>query len=132
MNDLLNRADVKYPLSITLPTSLTSKKMTKENYFIFHQKCMDKMIAITKAKNADYSGTGDDPFANFTRIEAVGICTTEQGFLTRMMDKMCRINSFCQKGILEVKDESVEDTLLDLANYAVLFAGYLKSKRETQ
>lgn len=104
--------------------------MTKEEYFKFHQECTAKMTAITKAKNADYTGTGDNPFANFTRVEALGICSTEQGFLTRMMDKMCRLNSFAQKGVLEVKDESVEDTLLDLANYALLMAGYIRSKRD--
>lgn len=104
-------------------------KMTKKQYFEFHQACVEKMSAITKAKNADYTGTGDDPFANFTRVEALGVCTTEQGFLTRMVDKLARINSFAQKGELQVKDESVEDTLLDLANYAILFAGYIRSKK---
>jgi hypothetical protein len=104
------------------------KGMTKQDYFKFHQDCLDKMAKITAAKNADYTGVGDDPFANFTRVEAVGICSTEQGFLTRMMDKVSRINSFVQKGTLQVKDESVEDTLLDLANYCLLMAGYIKSK----
>jgi hypothetical protein len=105
--------------------------VNKEQYFQFHQTCVEKMTAITKAKNADYTGIGSDPFANFTRVEALGICSTEQGFLTRMMDKFCRLNSFAQKGVLEVKDESVEDTLLDLANYAILMAGYIRSKRES-
>lgn len=109
-----------------------TNKMTKEQYFQFHKQCTDKMTAITKAKNADYTGKGDDPFSNFTRVEAVGICSTEQGFLTRMMDKISRINSFVQKGVLEVKDESIEDTLLDLANYSILFAGYIKSVKENK
>jgi len=112
------------------PVFVTNKKeMTKQDYFKFHQDCLDKMAKITAAKNADYTGVGDDPFANFTRVEAMGICSTEQGFLTRMMDKMSRINSFVQKGTLQVKDESVEDTLLDLANYAILLAGYIRSKK---
>jgi hypothetical protein len=46
-----------------------------------------------------------------------------------MVDKLARINSFSQKGELQVKDESVEDTLLDLANYAILLAGYIRSKK---
>lgn len=112
-------------------TKVTTKdnSMTKEEYFKFHQECVEKMSAITKAKNADYTGKGDDPFANFSRAEALGICSTEQGFLVRMSDKLSRISSFAQKGELMVKDESVEDTLLDLANYCVLMAGYLKSKK---
>lgn len=104
--------------------------MTKEEYMEFHRQCCDKMIAVTKAKNADYTGTSGDPFANFSRVEEVGICSTEQGFLTRMFDKFSRITSFVQKGVLQVKDESVEDTLIDLANYCILMAGYIRSRRD--
>lgn len=102
----------------------------KEQYLAFHSDWCAKMIAVTKAKNADYTGTSSDPFANFSRVESIGICTTEQGFLTRMFDKFSRITSFVQKGVLMVKDESVEDTLLDLSNYCVLMAGYIRSKRD--
>jgi hypothetical protein len=48
-----------------------------------------------------------------------------------MSDKFARITTFVNKGVLKVKDESVEDTLLDLANYCILMAGYIKSKRES-
>jgi len=102
--------------------------MNRETYMKFHEDCCQKMISITKKKNADYAGKGDDAFANFTRVEGLGISSTEQGFLTRMFDKFSRLISFQQNGELQVKDESVEDTLLDLANYCILMAGYLKSK----
>jgi hypothetical protein len=101
--------------------------MTKAEYFEYHSAVCEKMIAITKAKNADYTGEGDNPFANFSRVEVLGITDTVRGFLVRMTDKLSRITSFAQKGILEVKDESVEDTLLDLANYCILLSGYIKS-----
>ncbi len=104
--------------------------MTREEYLAFHRKCCDLMVVITTAKNADYCGLAKSPFANFEKVEDLGICSTEQGFLTRMMDKFMRINSFVQKGVLEVKDESIEDTLLDLANYSILFAGYIRSKKD--
>lgn len=87
------------------------------------------MQEITKAKNADYTGNSEDPFENFTLCERMGIATTEQGFLTRMTDKISRVNTFAQNNELLVKDESVEDTLFDLANYCLLFAGYLRSKK---
>lgn len=87
------------------------------------------MVEVTRVKNADYTGTDPSPFSNFTRVEALGICSTEQGFLTRMTDKISRITSFAQKGFLLVKDESVEDTLVDLANYCILMAGFLRSKK---
>lgn len=103
--------------------------MTKQEYMTFFEEQLTKMLAITKAKNADYTGVGDDPFANFTRVERLGICSTEQGFLTRMFDKFSRIISFTQKGVLQVKDESVEDTLLDLSIYCLLMLGYVVAKK---
>lgn len=104
--------------------------MNKTEYFKFHDECMKQMGEVTRRKNADYTGNGTDPFANFTRVEALGVCSTEQGFLTRMTDKMSRLASLVAQGnAAQVKDESVKDTLLDLANYCVLLAGYLESKR---
>ena len=105
--------------------------MNKKQYMEFHKAFCDKMIEVTKAKNADYSGAGDDPFNNFRHIgnfvQTPGVVAI--GFLTRMSDKFSRIGSFISNGTLQVKDESVEDTLHDLANYCALFAGYLKSER---
>ena len=104
--------------------------MTREEYFQFHEGMTRRMCEITKAKNHDYTGAaGDDPFANFSRVASLGICSIEQGFLVRMLDKFMRITSFVQKEFLHVKDESVEDTLLDLANYCLLFAGYLEAEK---
>lgn len=104
--------------------------MTRDEFLKFQRETFDKLVSITEKKNADYAGKGGDAFNNFTRVEALGIATTEQGFVTRMTDKLSRIISFMQNGELQVKDESVEDTLLDLANYCVLMAGYLRSKKE--
>lgn len=103
--------------------------MTKQEYMRFHEEACRKMMAITRAKNADYTGQSDDPFANFSNSIAIAGVPVEQGFLVRIGDKLARIRSFIQKGVLEVKDESVEDTLLDLANYAILLAGYIKTKK---
>lgn len=101
--------------------------MTKPEYFEFAEKFFAECVEISRKKNADYTGGAPDPFSNFTSIEVLGI-KTEVGFLTRMFDKAKRLSSFVEKGELLVKDESVQDTLADLANYCCLFAGYLKSK----
>ena len=58
----------------------------------------------------------------------MGICTTEQGFLVRMTDKLSRLSTFAVSGDLKVKDESVKDTILDLINYSVLFIAYLNQE----
>lgn len=103
--------------------------MTKEEYFDFAEKFYAKNIEISKAKNADYTGDNENPFANFENTGTCGGGTVEQGFLFRMTDKMMRISSFVKLNNLQVKDESVTDTLRDLANYACLLAGYIESKK---
>jgi hypothetical protein len=106
--------------------------MTKAKYIDFHNEFCEDMKNITQKKNADYTGGSDDPFANFrsisTRVQVPGVDVVALGFLTRMDDKMARLGSFISQGTLQVKDESVLDTLTDLANYAALFAGYLASE----
>jgi hypothetical protein len=88
------------------------------------------MVAVTKVKNADYAGHGKSAFANFTLVEDMGFLSTEEGFVTRMTDKLSRLMTFIRKGILVVKGEGVRDALMDLANYCVLLAGYIDSKKE--
>lgn len=104
--------------------------ITADDYFDYAEEVVQGMLQLSRKKNKDYTGSTSDPFANFTRVEALGICSTEQGFLTRMTDKLCRISSFVKQGTLEVKDEAVEDTLMDLANYCILMMGYLRSKKQ--
>lgn len=95
----------------------------------FMERMHARMLATSKAKNADYTGaSAGDPFANFRNVECFGI-QVEVGFITRMTDKLARIASYVKKGQLQVKDESVTDTLVDLANYCLLFAAYLESKK---
>lgn len=101
--------------------------MNKKEYFEFSDGFFQNCINISKAKNADYTGGTEDTFANFT---IVGEEWTEIGFYTRMMDKMQRVRSFIKNGDLQVKSESVEDALTDLANYSSLFAGYLRHKKQ--
>jgi hypothetical protein len=75
-------------------------------------------------KNHDYAGhTEKDPFANFRLCESAGLCSTAAGILVRLSDKLSRLATFVAKGKLTVSDESVEDTILDVINYAVLFQG---------
>lgn len=102
--------------------------MTTAEWLAFHASKLEQMKAITKAKSNDYSGQ-ESPFNNFQNVERLGITTTEHGFLVRMTDKLARLAQYVNSGTLLVKDESAEDTLLDLANYALLMLGYLHSKK---
>jgi hypothetical protein len=103
--------------------------MNREQYLAAFKEITDRMYETTKAKNHDYTGNSDDPFVNFRFVEMMGVCSTEQGFFTRMTDKMSRIAGFIKTGVLKVSDEKIEDTLIDLAVYCLLFVCYLRSKR---
>lgn len=88
-----------------------------------------KNVAISEAKNSDYAGNGD-AFQNFRICESFGM-TVEQGILVRMSDKMMRIaNLISRPG--KVKDESISDTLSDLANYAMILKVYIDCKKARQ
>ena len=101
----------------------------REEYLKDFKELTERMYAITEKKNADYTGDDNEPFKNFTMVEVMGVASTEQGFTTRMIDKLMRVGSFVKNGVLQVADEKVEDTLLDLANYCLLFICYLRSKK---
>lgn len=89
------------------------------------EQTFKECLAIAAAKNNDYA-KGDDPFRNFKVSESVGV-PVERGIMVRMMDKVARIsNSFDTE--LKVKDESVNDTLNDLINYAAILKAYLSQK----
>lgn len=109
---------------------IESAENTRERFVKAHGEVCDSLKEITRQKNSDYTGNTDDPFANFRQVETFNICTTEQGFLTRMTDKMSRIASLIgQKKAPEVKDESIEDTLKDLANYSILLMLYVQQEK---
>ena len=104
--------------------------MTKDELIRNHEQLCHMARELMKRKNADYAGRdGKEPFANFTRVEAMGICSTERGMLVRVTDKMSRLSSFMESGKLEVANESFEDTIVDVINYMVLLHSYLKDKK---
>jgi len=88
---------------------------------------IDKMLQIRAAKGHDY-GDNKDTYANCRRCEEFGV-PAWKGVLIRMSDKFQRLVSFTKNGEFKVSDESFEDTLVDLANYAIICA-VLKSETE--
>lgn len=69
-----------------------------------------KMFQIFRAKNTDYGSSFDELFDEFGMTSA----------LLRLKDKYNRLKAIDANGDIQVKDESVQDTLMDMANYAIL------------
>ena len=103
--------------------------MTRDELLKYHCEICNEAKDLMALKNRDYAGSeGTEPFANFTRVESLGICSTEQGFMTRVTDKISRLSSFLNSGKMHVEDESFSDTIVDVINYMVLLSAYVSDK----
>lgn len=77
------------------------------------------MTELYERKNKDYGNSFDKTLNEFGIVAG----------LIRLNDKMNRIKSIYNKDV-SVKDESLEDTLIDLANYAVMTLMWINNKNE--
>lgn len=73
------------------------------------EEIFDEMLGTYKAKNADYGDSFSKSYKEFGLIAPV----------VRMSDKLERLKTL-SKADPQVKDESKRDTLIDLANYAIM------------
>ena len=78
----------------------------------------NSMIQTYQAKNQDYGNSFEKSLYKFGLVASI----------IRLSDKMNRIESLSQTKA-RVKDESIEDTLLDLANYAIMTVIWLRKNR---
>ena len=94
---------------------------------MFHE-LVEKMREIHNKKNADY-GDGKQ-LGNFNEAEGFGV-SAFKGVLIRISDKYSRIKSLSKRKDMkgEVEDESIEDTLIDLANYSILAIIMLREEK---
>lgn len=75
-----------------------------------HYAICQKLNQVYKAKNHDYGDSFGDTYKKLGIISAV----------TRLSDKMNRLMLLAVSHDARVKDEKIEDTLLDMANYAIM------------
>ena len=75
-----------------------------------HEKICKELNDIYARKNKDY---GDSFGRSFTEYGMTMPCI-------RLDDKLQRLKNLTRNGGASVNDESIEDTLLDLANYAIM------------
>jgi hypothetical protein len=84
---------------------------------------------LCESKNHDYAGAGGlQPYRNFEAVEALGIAPTEVGLLIRITDKVQRLTTWVHDGKLVVENESAVDSLLDIVNYTVILAAYMRQR----
>lgn len=104
--------------------------MTKEELISNIKETYSLGVGIIEAKNSDYA-TPSDPWKNFRLAEAIGI-SPKKAILIRILDKIARISNLLDKEE-KVKDETIQDSLLDCINYTAILKAYIDNeKKENQ
>lgn len=101
--------------------NITISREEAEKYLlgcITFDSVLDKMKELHAKKNKDYGDAFHKSFMDFGPTAGV----------VRLNDKMERVKSLVKNGKAEVKDESILDSLEDLACYAVMLYVELKNR----
>lgn len=86
---------------------------TKIDRQTIYDYLLNNLAETYKAKNNDYGNSVADTYEKFGCVS----------FLVRITDKYNRLLTLCNSNAPEqkVKDEKIDDTILDLANYCLLW-----------
>ena len=97
--------------------SLYSHQLTLDeaNNVQIHAKVCQELTETYEKKNADYGNSFENSLDKHGMIAGI----------VRMDDKMSRLISLNSKNEQQVMDESLRDTLMDLANYAIMSVMWL-------
>ena len=98
-------------------------KLAQKTKTEHHADICAELNDLYSRKNADYGDSFGETFRKLGVISAV----------TRITDEINRLQSLCVR-VAQVPDESVRDTLLDLANYAIMSVNELErsNQKETE
>lgn len=83
---------------------------------------VDEMAETYERKNADYGNSFDESLDEHGLIASI----------VRIGDKYKRIKTLSKGAEQKVKDESIRDTFLDMANYCIMSAMWMDGKSETK
>lgn len=87
-----------------------------------HKKWCDNLHALYEIKNRAYGDSFGDTFDRLGLISGV----------TRVTDKYNRLVNLATHPEIDENDESIIDTLVDLANYAIMTAMELEIDKENK
>lgn len=87
-----------------------------------HAQICSELHELYEAKNADYGDAFSRTFYEYGMVAP----------LLRMEDKLSRLKSLHRKGVQQIKQESMRDTLIDLANYAIMTVMELDAQEESR
>lgn len=102
--------------------------MTKEHQQKYFDQFVSKMRDTVLKKGDDYAGQ-EDRLSNFKMAGQIAGNSAEVNCFNLIGTKIARLNQLLNSGV-KANFESVDDTLLDLANYTFLLACIRKESSE--
>jgi hypothetical protein len=97
--------------------------MNKTEQEVLFDEFTRKQAAILTKKAHDYA-QDDDVLINFKKVSELRGCSEEEPIMLAINTKVVRLNNLVSAKM--PMNESLEDTLLDLANYVFLLHSMLK------
>lgn len=102
--------------------------MTKKELQNHFEQTVEKMGQVLISKNDDYSSA--DALSNFKTVGNITGTSAEMACLVLIATKVARLGVLLNSG-KGPNNESISDTVLDMANYSVLLSAILSEKNET-
>ncbi len=100
--------------------------MTYEKQQLFLKEFQSKMTTLLTSKGNDYSNL--DCLSNFKTTAAITQSTIKGTILTMMGIKVARLGVLINTS-KEVRNEAIEDTIIDLANYSFLLSCAMEDEK---
>ncbi len=78
----------------------------------------DEILELYEKKNSDYGNSF------YKQLDEDGLLVSK----IRLQDKLSRFSSIIKKDTIEVEDEKLRDTLIDLATYSIMTVAWMDNK----
>lgn len=88
------------------------------NYSEVMELLTDEILKLYEIKNSDYGNSF------YKQLDEDGLLVSK----IRLQDKLSRFSSIIKKDTIEVKDEKLRDTLIDLATYSIMTVAWMDNK----
>ncbi len=105
----------------------TTEPEATQGTFRTFENILASMLDIHRRKAHDYTSE-QSPLGNFMESRRVGVEASKACFI-RLQDKYTRACNLIGGAQAQVKEETVEDTLVDMANYCILTILCLQEER---
>lgn len=99
--------------------------MTKKELIAHFSQITSKMGDVLASKNDDYAN--EDSLSNFKTVGAITGTSAELACLNLIATKVARLGVLLNSG-KSPNNESIQDSVLDMANYSILLSAILADK----